>query len=88
MLPSLQDRLGPGATYLLFAGVGVAAVATIAAIVPVRLRRPREQECVWCEEVMVVRARVWPPRPLSPASCRCACTAARVNVSGTEHKVL
>ena len=35
MLPSLQDRLGPGATYLLFAGVGVAAVATIAAIVPV-----------------------------------------------------
>ena len=35
VLPSLQDRLGPGATYLLFAGVGVAAVATIAAIVPV-----------------------------------------------------
>ena len=36
MLPSLQDSLGPGATYLLFAGVGVAAVGTIYAIVPVR----------------------------------------------------
>ena len=35
VLPSLQDRLGPGATYLIFAGVGVAAVATIATIVPV-----------------------------------------------------
>jgi len=36
VLPSLQDSLGPGATYLLFAGVGVAAVGTIYAIVPVR----------------------------------------------------
>ncbi len=36
MLPSLQDSLGPGATYLLFAGVGVVAVGTIYAIVPVR----------------------------------------------------
>lgn len=36
VLPSLQDSLGPGATYLLFAGVGVVAVGTIYAIVPVR----------------------------------------------------
>lgn len=35
VLPSLQDNLGPGATYLLFAGVGLVAVATIYTIVPV-----------------------------------------------------
>ncbi|KAK9819163.1 hypothetical protein WJX81_007550 [Elliptochloris bilobata] len=34
VLPSMQDGLGPGATYLIFAGVGVVAVTTIAAIVP------------------------------------------------------
>ena len=38
MLPSLQGSLGPGATYLLFAGVGLVAVATIYTIVPVRRR--------------------------------------------------
>ena len=34
VLPSLQDGLGPGYTYLLFAGVGVVAVGTIYALVP------------------------------------------------------
>lgn len=33
-LPSLQDSLGPGYTYLLFAGVGVVALATIYSLVP------------------------------------------------------
>lgn len=34
VLPSVQDSFGPGATYLVFAGIAVVAVTTIWAIVP------------------------------------------------------
>lgn len=34
VLPAVQDTLGPGGTYFAFAAIGVAAVATIFAIVP------------------------------------------------------
>ena len=34
VLPTVQDNFGAGATYLGFAVIGVAAVATIYAIVP------------------------------------------------------
>jgi hypothetical protein len=34
VLPAIQDAFGPGATYLVFAAIGLVAVATIFAVVP------------------------------------------------------
>lgn len=48
VLPSLQDGLGPGYTYLIFAVISVAAVATIYSIVPETKGKTLEQiEAMW-----------------------------------------
>lgn len=48
VLPSLQDGIGPGYTYLVFAGVSVAAVATIYNVVPETKGKTLEEiESMW-----------------------------------------
>jgi MFS family permease len=48
VLPSLQDSIGPGFTYLVFAAVSVAAVAIIYSIVPETKGKTLEQiEAMW-----------------------------------------
>ena len=50
-LPSLQDNLGPGYTYLLFAGVGVVAVAVIYSLVPETKGKTLEEiEASWIDK--------------------------------------
>ena len=47
-LPSIQNSWGPGYTYLLFAAIGVVAVAVIYAIVPETKGRTLEEiEADW-----------------------------------------
>lgn len=47
-LPSLQDGLGPGATYLVFAAIAVAAVVTIYNTVPETKGKTLEEiEAMW-----------------------------------------
>lgn len=50
-LPALQDGIGAGYTYLVFAAVSVAAVATIYSIVPETKGKTLEQiEAMWKEQ--------------------------------------
>ena len=51
LLPYLQDGLGPGYTYLLFAGVGVLAVGTIYLTVPETKGKTLEEiEASWIDK--------------------------------------
>ncbi len=43
VLPSVQDSLGPGVTYLVFAAIGLVAVGSIYAIVPETKGKTLEQ---------------------------------------------
>ena len=43
VLPSVQDSLGPGVTYLVFAAIGLVAVGCIYAIVPETKGKTLEQ---------------------------------------------
>ena len=48
VLPSLQAGIGPGYTYLVFAGISVAAVATIYSLVPETKGKTLEEiESMW-----------------------------------------
>ena len=48
VLPSVQDSIGAGYTYLVFAGLSVVAVATIYNIVPETKGKTLEQiEAMW-----------------------------------------
>ena len=51
MLPTLEDKAGLGATYLIFAGIGVASVASIYATVPETKGKTLEEiEALWVEQ--------------------------------------
>ena len=51
VLPTLEDKAGLGATYLIFAGIGVASVASIYATVPETKGKTLEEiEALWVEQ--------------------------------------
>ena len=51
MLPTLEDKAGLGATYLIFAVIGVVSVASIYATVPETKGKTLEEiEALWGEE--------------------------------------
>lgn len=50
-LPTLQDKAGLGATYLLFAGIGVVSLASIYLTIPETKGKTLEEiEALWAEE--------------------------------------
>lgn len=51
MLPTLEDTAGLGATYLLFAGIGVIALGSIYATVPETKGKTLEEiEALWDDD--------------------------------------
>ena len=51
VLPSLQENAGIGATYFIFAGIGVVSVATIYATVPQTKGKTLEEiEALWADD--------------------------------------
>ena len=51
VLPTLEDKAGLGATYLLFAGIGVVSLASIYATVPETKGKTLEEiEALWEEQ--------------------------------------
>ena len=51
VLPSLQETAGIGATYFIFAGIGVISVATIYATVPETKGKTLEEiEALWADD--------------------------------------
>lgn len=51
MLPSLQDKAGLGATYFIFAAVGVGSLASIYATVPETKGKTLEEiEALWGDD--------------------------------------
>ena len=51
VLPTLEDKAGLGATYLLFAGIGVVSLGSIYATIPETKGKTLEEiEALWAED--------------------------------------